>query len=156
VVGAVMDGDVVQTQSPRPNRSKMVIFNTVSHAETVLKSASILAPNDRNFPVVYYLTWMKRCLSGSLAEGLSDNDILSMTHAWGAEMGPRAYACQIVEGACKEMLHGRYYRRMPQQLLNMLDSGLGRARTDVVSYIKTQAVAQIEQLNEMQLSFDMF
>jgi hypothetical protein len=151
-----MDGDVAQIQGPFSNRSKRVIDNAISYAETVLKSASILAPDDRNFPVVYYLAWMKRCLSGSLAEGMSDNDILSMTHAWGAEMGPQAYACQMVEGACKEMLHGRYYRRMPQKLLNMLDSGLGRARTDVVSYIKTQAVVQIEQPNEMQLSFDMF
>lgn len=128
---------------------------TISFARDVLSSTGLLMEGDLDFPLAYHDAWIKKCLANSVARNLGDAEIRRRTKTWAMEVGAVAYSCQIIEGACKELLKGRYHREMPPVLLKIIDSGLGKTKKSLIDSIKTQIMKELDDIEGRQLSLPM-
>lgn len=94
----------------------------------------IIHPKDIGFPFIYHNQHILACLGAQNKVSLSE--VGKQLYRWGVENGPRAYAFQAIEAACRKLYGDSYHREMPDSLKNMIDEGLAGTTTNFMALMK--------------------
>lgn len=113
-----------------------MVNRLIEAAQHMLEETDNIMPQDNSFPMRYHNAWIKKCLSNSVASDITEKEIEQYVKEWGSLYGPAAYACQLIEGACKEVFRDRFYREMPQPILDGLSRTLRGPNVSFVDFVK--------------------
>lgn len=114
-----------------------VIEEIVASARKHLAREGMIFPRDPMFPFAYHNLQVLSCLGN--ADKLSTAEIGQSLYRWGTENGPRAYAFQAIEGACRKIYGEKYHREMPEALVRQIDDALRDTTINFVDFVKRYA-----------------
>jgi hypothetical protein len=114
-----------------------VIEEIIASVRKHLAHEGMIYPKDPMFPFAYHNLQVLGCLGD--AGKLSTTEIGQSLYRWGAENGPRAYAFQAIEGACRKIYGDKYHREMPEALVRQIDDALRGTTVNFVDFVKRYA-----------------
>lgn len=129
-----------------------IIENIVASVRRHLAKEGVIHPKDAAFPFGYHTQHVIRCLDNAPNKKTLVSEIPRLLYAWGAENGPKAYAYQAIEAACRHIYGDKYGREMPDSLVQQINEELRNTTSDFVDFVRWRG-AHMEPTQEKQMSF---